>query len=179
MLCKINLAALLAGCVLVAACGEAAIPGDIPPMTPTQAQVAPSEPTETPPPELPVEIEAAPTTVGLPTEIAEPGSPILPTSPVAEPAAPVGRDVPVAPGSEAALAAVVADLAKQTGFLADQIIVTSVEPMEWPDASLGCPQEGMMYAQVVTPGYLIVLEAQGQTFEYHTDQTTNVVLCNK
>jgi hypothetical protein len=51
--------------------------------------------------------------------------------------------------------------------------------MEWSDASLGCPQEGMMYAQVITPGYLIVLEAQGQTFEYHTDQGTNVVLCQK
>ena len=24
---------------------------------------------------------------------------------------------------------------------------------------LGCPQEGMMYAQVITPGYLMVLEA--------------------
>jgi hypothetical protein len=26
----------------------------------------------------------------------------------------------------------------------------------------------MAYAQVITPGYLIVLEAKGQTYEYHS-----------
>ena len=54
-----------------------------------------------------------------------------------------------------------------------------MEAVEWSDASLGCPQEGFMYAQVITPGYLIILEAQGEQYEYHTDQTTNVVLCQE
>jgi hypothetical protein len=36
-----------------------------------------------------------------------------------------------------------------------------------------------MYAQVITPGFLIVLAAQGQTYEYHTDQKATVVLCNR
>jgi hypothetical protein len=52
-----------------------------------------------------------------------------------------------------------------------------MEEQQWSDTSLGCPQEGFMYAQVITPGYLIVLEAQGQTYEYHTDTQANVVLC--
>jgi hypothetical protein len=89
------------------------------------------------------------------------------------------QGVPPIPGSEAALAAAVADLTKQTGLPADQITLVSIEGRDWSDASLGCPQEGMMYAQVITPGYLIILEVQGQQYEYHTDQTTNVILCNQ
>ncbi len=173
-------AALLVGLIGIAtACGDMATPsGDIPPMTPEKAQSAPTEPTATAPADLSVQIEAAPTPTGLPVEIVEPSSPILPTSPVAEPAAPSAPREGIV-GSQAALAAAVADLARQTGVPADQITVASVEPMEWPDASLGCPQEGMMYAQVITPGYLVALEAQGQTYQYHTDQRGTVVLCQK
>lgn len=177
---KICQAALLVSLVGIAtACGDMATPpGDIPPMTPEKAQAAPTEPTATPPVDLPIQIESAPTPTGLPVEIIEPTSPILPTSPVAEPAAPSAPVEGIA-GSQAALAAAVADLARQTGLPADQITVASVEPMQWPDASLGCPQEGMMYAQVITPGYLVMLEAQGQKYEYHTDQRSTVVWCKK
>jgi hypothetical protein len=90
------------------------------------------------------------------------------------------RSLAPAPGSEEAVAAAVADLAQKQGIPVDAITVQSVEPMEWGDTSLGCPQEGFMYAQVITPGYLIILEAQGQTYEYHTDaQGQSVVLCEQ
>jgi hypothetical protein len=36
-----------------------------------------------------------------------------------------------------------------------------------------------MYAQVITPGYRVVLEAGGQRYEYHTDTGRFVVLCEK
>jgi hypothetical protein len=52
-----------------------------------------------------------------------------------------------------------------------------VEAREWSDASLGCPKPGQMYAQVITPGYLVVLEAGGQRLEYHTDAGRRVELC--
>jgi hypothetical protein len=90
-----------------------------------------------------------------------------------------GQPAKAAPGSETAVAAAIANLSKQTGLPTDQINIDSVTAMEWPDSSLGCPQEGMMYAQVITPGYLIGLSAQGKTYEYHTDQKTNVILCKK
>jgi hypothetical protein len=35
----------------------------------------------------------------------------------------------------------------------------------------------MFYAQVITPGYLIVLQAAGRTLEYHTDSGRRVELC--
>ena len=81
------------------------------------------------------------------------------------------------PGSEQALAAAITHLADQIGVPPAEIKLVSMEAVDWSDTSLGCPQEGYMYAQVITPGYLIVLEAQGKVYEYHTDQKTNVVLC--
>ncbi len=180
---KVYLAALMVGLILAtAACGSAGMPQDIPPMT-VEAQATPTNLPEPPATDLPIEIESAPepTATGLPTEIVEPNSPVSPVAPpAAQPAlAPAIQGAPPVLGSEAALAAAIADLAKQTGIPADQITVEKVEPMEWSDTSLGCPQEGMMYAQVITPGYLIVLNAQGNTYEYHTDQRANVVLCNQ
>ncbi len=51
-------------------------------------------------------------------------------------------------------------------------------PVEWNDTSLGCPMPGMAYAQVITPGFRLVFEYQGQQSEYHTDQDgSNVVTC--
>lgn len=59
----------------------------------------------------------------------------------------------------------------------DQINLFSVEAMTWPDASLGCPQAGIIYAQVITPGFQILFEAAGQSYSYHTDTIDRVVLC--
>src|SRR5438132_10035603 len=42
--------------------------------------------------------------------------------------------------------------ASELGVGADAVVVQRVEPVDWPDASLGCPRPGMMYAQVITPG---------------------------
>ena len=57
--------------------------------------------------------------------------------------------------------------------------VQQVEPREWPDSSLGCPRPGFMYSQVVTPGYLIVLQAGSRVLEYHSDARARVVLCQE
>ena len=67
---------------------------------------------------------------------------------------------------------------KKFSFSDAQVSVFSVEAVTWPDAGLGCPQQDMMYAQVETPGYMILLEAGGQTYNYHTDLQETVVLCD-
>jgi hypothetical protein len=74
------------------------------------------------------------------------------------------------------VAAAVADLAEELGVPDDEIDVVSVEEMDWPDSSWGCPEEGMMYLQVVTPGYQIILSAEGETYDYRADMT-DVRLC--
>jgi PBP1b-binding outer membrane lipoprotein LpoB len=57
--------------------------------------------------------------------------------------------------------------------------VTLVESLaqDWPDAGLGCPAPDAIYAAVITPGFQITLEAQGENFIYHTDTAETVVLC--
>jgi hypothetical protein len=58
-----------------------------------------------------------------------------------------------------------------------QIEVVFTEKTEWNDSSLGCPKKGMMYAQVITPGYKVLLKYKQSTYEYHTDMNQNVVSC--
>lgn len=67
-------------------------------------------------------------------------------------------------------------LAQRLDIAADEIELVRIEAVEWPDTSLGCPEPGMSYAQVITPGYRIILQAGGEAYEYHTGGG-NVVLC--
>lgn len=60
-----------------------------------------------------------------------------------------------------------ADLAERLDTVPNQVEVRSVEEVEFSDASLGVPEPDKMYAQVITPGYVIKLEAEGQVFTYH------------
>ncbi|MDE0199460.1 MAG: hypothetical protein OXK78_14760 [Caldilineaceae bacterium] len=71
------------------------------------------------------------------------------------------------------------DLVQATGADSDAISVVSTEEVEWSDSSLGCPDPDTMYAQVITPGFLIVLESGGNTFNYHTatDPAGTIVQC--
>ncbi len=69
------------------------------------------------------------------------------------------------------------DLAARTAIPVEKITLLSVQSVEWPDAGIGCPEEGYDYAQVITPGYKIVLQAEGTLFTYHSDQGTFVILC--
>ncbi|CAN5133492.1 hypothetical protein BH11PAT1_BH11PAT1_3880 [soil metagenome] len=67
-------------------------------------------------------------------------------------------------------------LAKKLGIADSLITVRTVEDTEWHDTSLGCPQ-GVVPAQVITPGYRIVLQANQTTYEYHSNNATNVITC--
>jgi len=69
------------------------------------------------------------------------------------------------------------DLAHRKGIDKEQITVVAVKEVNWPDTSLGCPEPGMVYAQVITPGHRIILSYVGQTYEYHSDQGGRVVYC--
>jgi hypothetical protein len=69
-------------------------------------------------------------------------------------------------------------LAHDLGLAADLVEVQSTAPVDWPDSSLGCPKEGELYAQVVTPGYRISLQVDGQMFSVHVGGGSAVV-CRK
>jgi hypothetical protein len=65
---------------------------------------------------------------------------------------------------------VVKELAQNLGLEESDISVLRNEETEFGDACLDVPLEGTMCAQVVTPGRVIVLEANGVQYEYHTSE---------
>lgn len=69
------------------------------------------------------------------------------------------------------------DLAERLDIEVDEIKVAEVEEMQWSDSSLGCPASDGFYMQVITPGYRITLQAEGESYDYHTDTGRTVVLC--
>jgi hypothetical protein len=70
-------------------------------------------------------------------------------------------------GAEHLVELVKADLVQELGVGSGEIQVQSVEEAAFPDASLGVPEPGRVYAQVVTPGYIIEMVVAGQTYRYH------------
>ncbi len=59
----------------------------------------------------------------------------------------------------------------------EEVKVLLVERVTWPDTSLGCPEPGKFYAQVLVPGYRMVLEVGGRKVEVHTDLKGRAVVC--
>ncbi|MBI2599617.1 hypothetical protein HYW43_01715 [Candidatus Daviesbacteria bacterium] len=84
---------------------------------------------------------------------------------------------PTTTTDETPVSAPLKDLAKKLGVETSQIQLVSVEKVEWRDSSLGCPKQGEMYAQVISPGYKIIFEYQGKQYEYHTDEDSHFVSC--
>ena len=64
----------------------------------------------------------------------------------------------------------ITDLGNQSRSADPQVQVLSVEAVQWPDGCMGCAQEGEMCILVITPGYRILLEMDGQEYEYRTSQ---------
>ena len=57
-----------------------------------------------------------------------------------------------------------------------QIAVVSTEAVEWPDGCLGVQKPGVMCTQAIVPGYKIILEANDEQYEFHTDEDGSVVV---
>jgi len=75
--------------------------------------------------------------------------------------------IPGAEGAPAtAIAVATADAAGRAGIDPTQVTVVTNEFHNWPDGSLGCRKLGVMYIQVVTPGYRLVLDAGGARYDY-------------
>jgi hypothetical protein len=71
----------------------------------------------------------------------------------------------------------VKQLATDNGIPESQIQVVSYGEAEWSDSSLGCPQPGQAYLTVITPGYRVILKANGVQYEYHTNLKGMVIRC--
>lgn len=77
---------------------------------------------------------------------------------------------------EAALEAAAGQLQVST----DRLVVVATEARDWPDSSLGCPEPGHAYAQIVTPGWLITIDtddAADEVMVHSTRVGDRVVIC--
>jgi hypothetical protein len=84
---------------------------------------------------------------------------------------------PATPNLQTLIAKAKDDLAQRLSIAVDQINGIEAKAVTWSNSSLGCPQPGMMYAEVLTPGYLILLNANGQDYEYHAGKGSDIFLC--
>jgi hypothetical protein len=66
-------------------------------------------------------------------------------------------------------------LADKLSVPMDRIKVVNVSPAEWRDSSLGCPERGMMYSQVLTSGYKVTLRDAGREHVVHVAGTQAVI----
>ncbi len=86
-------------------------------------------------------------------------------------------NIPIPGGAEPAVGQTKADLARRKGIDKDKIAVVAIDSVDWPDTSLGYPEPGMMYAQIITPGYKILLSYEGKIYEFHSGKEDRVIFC--
>jgi hypothetical protein len=178
--------ALVALLALLAACGGDATPEPAAAPAPTETPVVVAADTPTPAPTPtpePVEEESPLPTPGRAVDESPLATPeqrsAEETSPVATPET-GARAMPGESELDTLIRRAKEQLVEEVdGVDFDEIEVVSAEAVEWPDAALGCPQGDMMYAQVITPGYQIVLEADGEEYDFHTESSAEgqIILC--
>jgi hypothetical protein len=52
------------------------------------------------------------------------------------------------------------------------------EAVTWPDGSMGCPEPGVMYTQQLVPGYRLVLEVDGASYDYRASEGGEIRYCD-
>jgi len=71
------------------------------------------------------------------------------------------------------------DLARRLSVKVDEIKLLEAREVTWPDSSLGCPQPGKVYSQVLQGGLLIRLEVGGRMYFYHSGEDLGPFLCEQ
>jgi hypothetical protein len=66
---------------------------------------------------------------------------------------------------EEALSLATETLSEKTKVSEDRIHLLRADPVQWPDTSLGCPQRNESYLHLVTPGFAIILFAEGMIYQ--------------
>ena len=113
---------------------------------------------------------------------ADPASPrgIAPPTRIPDPiaaAGPAGEPVATASIPPELRRTVVADAAKRFGVDPNSVVLARAERVTWSDGSLGCPEPGMMYTQMLVDGFRVVAKTVEGELVYHTDSRGNARTC--
>jgi hypothetical protein len=118
-----------------------------------------------------------------PTTSVRPAAPATPrTDPALAPAPTAARTdlagpPPTVPPGGSDVDRAIADVVARTGVDAAAVTLIAQDDVTWRDSSIGCPQEGMEYLQVLTEGTRVIVEADGQRFEYHRGGRRDLFYC--
>ncbi len=61
------------------------------------------------------------------------------------------------------------DIVRTYGFGVDQVVLVSIEEVEWRNSCLGVDEPGMACLDVITPGYLLFFDTPAGKVEVHTN----------
>ena len=79
-------------------------------------------------------------------------------------------------GEALAIEAAFAEVEAMGGPPASEFGAPEVRAVDWPNACLGVDTPGIACAQVITPGYIVLLDAGHGPITFHADTNGNVVL---
>ncbi len=96
---------------------------------------------------------------------------------VETPVAPAGEPVTTASMPRDVRRAVVADAARRFKVPENAVVLTRAERLTWSDGSLGCPEPGRFYTQMLVEGYRVVARTSAGELTYHTDTRGNAMTC--
>jgi hypothetical protein len=85
---------------------------------------------------------------------------------IVEPPTPTQVRDDLTPAQRAAITA----LSRNWALPAGEITLVSTEAVDWPDGCLGVYEEGLDCTQAITPGFRVILEADGKQVEYRTNE---------
>lgn len=99
------------------------------------------------------------------------------TAPSSASAAPMQQSAPASLASIENMAS--SFLAGKLGVAPADLTFVEAKRTDWADASLGCPQPDVAYAQIVTPGYRLTFDRDGDSYVVHTNgDATQIISCN-
>lgn len=93
-----------------------------------------------------------------------------------DPDLPLSDDGDDPDGQALAIEAAFAQLEVMGGPPSSEVDVSGVESVTWSDACLGIETPGIACAQVITPGYIVVLDTGILAYTFHTDANGHAVL---
>lgn len=66
-------------------------------------------------------------------------------------------------------------ISQTLGVAVEQIQITKVEQKDWPNGCLGLPQGDEVCTEVITPGWLLTFNINGQERKYRVDKTGTMI----
>jgi hypothetical protein len=117
---------------------------------------------------------AAPGTTPEPSVTREPFETVAPTDRAS--GDPSIADAP-APIPDAVWSAILDDLEDRLGEPVTAPTVVEARAVTWNDGSLGCPRPGEVYTQALVEGFQVILEVDGERWDYRAGMGTDVRLC--